>query len=417
MKTSSELQAKLLGVWPLLDERTRRLMAANEARALGHGGISEVSRACGLSRKAIAKGIREIEAGTAPPPGRVRQPGAGRKKITAHDPGLMPAMERLIDPTTRGDPESPLRWTCKSTRTLAAQLTRQQHPISHMKVAQLLHEQGYSLQGNRKTEDGGDHPDRPRVGLVPAQFRHINTQVRRALAKGTPVISVDTKKKELVGNYENKGRKWLPAKKPVKVQGHDFPRPDVPRAYPYGIYDLERNRGFVNAGTDHDTGAFAVASIRGWWRHEGRRLYREAKRVLITAGTQVPLVGGGGSNGSRLRLWKLELQKLANDTGLSLSVCHFPPGTSKWNKIEHRLFSFISSNWRGEPLRDYETIVKLISATATAKGLKVTYRLDRRKYPPGRKVTDEEMKQVNIQRHNFHGEWNYTIQPRSSCPK
>ncbi len=401
METSSELQAKLLGVWPLLDERTRRLMAANEARGLGHGGISEVSRACGLSRKAIAKGIREIEAGTAPPPGRIRQPGAGRKKIIVHDPGLMPAMERLIEPETRGDPESPLRWTCKSTRTLAAQLTRQKHPISHMKVAQLLHEQGYSLQGNRKTEEGGDHPDRD------AQFRHINTQVRRSLAKGTPVISVDTKKKELVGNYENKGRKWLPAKKPVKVQGHDFPHPDVPRAYPYGVYDLERNRGFVNVGTDHDTGAFAVASIRGWWRHEGRRLYPEAKRVLITA-------DGGGSNGSRLRLWKLELQKLANDTGLSLSVCHFPPGTSKWNKIEHRLFSFISSNWRGEPLRDYETIVKLISATATATGLKVTCRLDRRKYPTGRKVTDEEMKHVNLKRHNFHGEWNYTIQPRLS---
>jgi hypothetical protein len=401
MKTSSELQAKLLGVWPLLDERTRRLMAANEARALGHGGISEVSRACGLSRKAISKGIREIEAGTAPPPGRVRQPGAGRKKITAHDPGLMPAMERLIEPETRGDPESPLRWTCKSTRTLAAQLTRQKHPISHMKVAQLLHEQGYSLQGNRKTEEGGDHPDRD------AQFRHINTQVRRALAKGTPVISVDTKKKELVGNYENKGRKWLPAKKPVKVQGHDFPHPDVPRAYPYGIYDLERNTGFVNVGTDHDTGAFAVASIRGWWRHEGRRLYPKAKHVLITA-------DGGGSNGSRLRLWKLELQKLADDTCLSLSVCHFPPGTSKWNKIEHRLFSFISSNWRGEPLRDYETIVKLISGTVTATGLKVTCRLDRRKYPTGRRVTDEEMKHVSIKRHNFHGEWNYTIRPRSS---
>lgn len=401
MRTSSELQAKLLGVWPLLDERTRRLMAANEARALGHGGISEVSRACGLSRKAIAKGIREIEAGTAPPPGRIRQSGAGRKKIIAQDPGLMSAMERLIEPATRGDPESPLRWTCKSTRTLAAQLTRQKHPISHMKVAQLLHAQGYSLQGNRKTEEGGDHPDRD------AQFRHINTQVRRSLAKGTPVISVDTKKKELVGNYENKGRKWLPAKKPVKVQGHDFPHPDVPRAYPYGVYDLERNRGFVNVGTDHDTGAFAVASIRGWWRHEGRRLYPEAKHVLITA-------DGGGSNGSRLRLWKLELQKLANDTGLSISVCHFPPGTSKWNKIEHRLFSFILSNWRGEPLRDYETIVKLISGTATAKGLKVTCRLDRRKYPTGRKVTDEEMKQVNIKRHNFHGEWNYTIQPRLS---
>jgi len=399
MKNSSELQEKLAGVWPLLDERTRRLMAANEARSRGHGGISEVSRACGLSRKAIAKGIKEITAGTAPPRGRVRQPGGGRKKITAHDPRLVGALERLIEPETRGDPESPLRWTCKSTRTLAAHLTRQKHPISHMKVAQLLREQGYRLQSNRKTEEGGDHPDRD------AQFRYINTQVKRALGKKTPVISVDTKKKELVGNYENKGRQWLPAKKPVKVQGHDFPQPEVPRAHPYGVYDLERNTGFVNVGTDHDTGAFAVASIRGWWRHEGRRLYPEAKAVLITA-------DAGGSNGSRLRLWKLELQKLADETGLSLSVCHFPPGTSKWNKIEHRLFSFISSNWRGEPLRDYETIVNLISRTSTAQGLKVICRLDRRKYPTGRKVTDEEMNHVNLDRHKFHGDWNYTIRPR-----
>jgi len=401
MKTSSELQAKLTCVWPLLDERTRRLVAANEARALGRGGISQVNRACGLSRKAIANGIKEIETGTAPPQGRVRQPGAGRKQITAHDPSLVGALEDLIEPETRGDPESPLRWTCKSTRTLAGQLTRHKHPISHMKVAQLLHAQGYSLQSNRKTEEGGDHPDRD------AQFRHINTQVKRALAKGMPVISVDTKKKELVGNYENGGRQWLPAKKPVKVQGHDFPQPDVPRAYPYGVYDIERNMGFVNVGTDHDTGAFAVASIRGWWRHEGRRLYPKAKGVLITA-------DGGGSNGSRLRLWKLELQKLADETGLSIAVCHFPPGTSKWNKIEHRLFSFISSNWRGEPLRDYETIVKLISRTATAQGLKVTCRLDRRKYPTGRKVTDEEMKRVNLKRNKFHGDWNYTIRPRQS---
>jgi len=401
MKNTSEMQAKLADVWPLLDERTRRLMAAHEARALGHGGISHVSRACGLSRKAITKGIREIETGTAPPPGRVRQPGAGRKKITAQDPRLVGALERLIEPETRGDPESPLRWTCKSTRALAAQLSRKKHPISHTKVSQLLHEQGYSLQSNRKMEEGEDHPDRD------AQFRHINTHVKRALANTTPVISVDTKKKELVGNYANGGRQWLPAKKPVQVQGHDFPHPDIPRAYPYGIYDLERNTGFVNIGTDHDTGAFAVASIRGWWRHEGRRLYPKAKEVLITA-------DGGGSNGVRLRLWKVQLQKLADETGLSISVCHFPPGTSKWNKIEHRLFSFISSNWRGEPLRDYETIVKLISRTSTAKGLKVTCRLDRRKYPKGRKVTDEEMEQVNIERHKFHGDWNYTIRPRSS---
>jgi len=360
-----------------------------------------VSRACGLSRKAIAKGIEEIEGGIAPPPGRVRQSGAGRKKITDHDPGLADALERLIDPDTRGDPETPLRWTCKSTRALATELTRQKHPVSHMKIAQLLHLEGYSLQGNRKTKEGDDHPDRD------AQFCYINTQVRRTMAKGAPVISVGTKKKELVGDYANRGRQWRPQKTPIKVQGHDFPGPDVPRAYPYGIYDIERNRGFVNVGTDHDTAVFAVASIRGWWRHEGRRQYPAATDILITA-------DGGGSNGSRLRLWKLELQRLADETSLSISVCHFPPGTSKWNKIEHRLFSFISSNWRGEPLRDYETIVNLISRTTTAKGLKVTCRLDRRKYPTGRKVTDKEMLQMNLKRHEFHGDWNYTIQPKLS---
>ena len=287
---------------------------------------------------------------------------------------------------------------CKSTRTLAAQLTRQKHPVSHEKVAQLLRDQNYSLQSNRKTEEGADHPDRD------AQFRHINAQVKQALAAGMPVISVDTKKKELLGNYDNGGQQWLPAKKPVKVNGHDFPSPDIPRAYPYGIYDLARNTGFVNVGTDHDTGAFAVASVRGWWRSEGRALYSLARALLITA-------DGGGSNGSRLRLWKLELQKFADETGLSISVCHFPPGTSKWNKVEHRLFSFISSNWRGEPLRDYETIVNLISRTTTAKGLQVTCRLDRRKYPTGRKVTNEEIGRVNLQKNKFHGEWNYTIHP------
>jgi hypothetical protein len=400
MKTLTQLQRKFASLWPLLDERTRRLTAASEAWALSHGGVSQVSRACGLSRKAIAKGLREIEEGTPPPPGRVRRPGGGRKSILDHDPRLPDALDRLIEPETRGDPMSPLRWICKSTRTLAALLTRRKHPVSHMKVAQLLREAGYSLQGNRKTEEGGDHPDRD------AQFRHINAQVKRALAKATPVISVDTKKKELVGNYENGGRQWLPAKQPVKVNGHDFPQPDVPRAYPYGVYDLERNRGFVNVGTNHDTGAFAVASIRGWWRAEGRRLYPRTRELLITA-------DGGGSNGSRLRLWKLELQKLADETGLAISVCHFPPGTSKWNKIEHRLFSFISSNWRGQPLRDYETIVQLIARTTTAKGLKVTCRLDRRQYPTGRKVTEEEMKQVNLHRSKFHGDWNYTIRPHS----
>jgi hypothetical protein len=391
------LRRKFFDVWPLLDERSRRLMAASEALSLGYGGVSRIQRACGLSRKAIAKGIREIADGN-PLPGRIRRPGAGRKNIVECDPKLLLSLERLIEPETRGDPESPLRWICKSTRNLAAQLTRQKHPVSHEKVAQLLRDQNYSLQSNRKTEEGADHPDRD------AQFRHINVQVKRALATGMPVISVDTKKKEVLGNYDNGGQKWLPAKKPVNVNGHDFPSPDVPRAYPYGIYDLARNTGFVNVGTDHDTGAFAVASIRGWWRSEGRSLYARAQGLLITA-------DGGGSNGARLRLWKLELQKFANETGLSISVCHFPPGTSKWNKVEHRLFSFISSNWRGEPLRDYETIVNLISRTTTAKGLQVTCRLDRRKYPTGRKVTDEEIKRVHLKQNKFHGEWNYTIHP------
>ena len=373
-------------------------MAASEAIGLGYGGVSTVRLASGLSRKAIANGIREIQVGESPAAGHIRRAGGGRKLITVSDPALLEALEFLIEGGTRGDPESPLRWICKSTRTLAAQLTQQHHPISYVKVAQLLHEQEYSLQSNRKTEEGEDHPDRD------AQFRHINTDVKKTLAAGMPVISVDTKKKELVGNYDNAGQQWLPAKQPRPVSGHDFPNPEVPRAYPYGIYDLGRNAGFVNVGTDHDTGAFAVASIRGWWRFEGRHLYSGATQILITA-------DGGGSNGSRLRLWKLELQKLADETGLSLSICHFPPGTSKWNKIEHRLFSFISSNWRGEPLRDYETIVNLIARTTTAKGLRVTCRLDRRKYPTGRKVSEQEMESVNLKRNKFHGDWNYLIKP------
>jgi len=398
MSTLSELKRKFRSVWPHLDERTRRLMAANEAVSLGYGGVSVVRRACGLSRKAIAKGIREIQGGSRPLVGRVRRPGAGRKSITQSDPRLVQTLEALVDAQTRGDPESALRWICKSTRAIARELGKQKHPVSHMKVAQMLHDLDYSLQGNRKTEEGADHPDRD------AQFRHINAAVKKCLRQGIPVISVDTKKKELVGNYENAGRQWLAAKQPRKVQGHDFPGPDVPRAYPYGIYDIGRNAGFVNVGTDHDTGAFAVASIRGWWRIEGRRLYAGAKTILITA-------DGGGSNGWRLRLWKLELQKFADQTGLCLAVCHFPPGTSKWNKIEHRLFSFISSNWRGEPLRDYETVVNLIARTTTAKGLKVTCRLDRHKYPTGREVSNAQMERVNLQRNKFHGEWNYVIKP------
>jgi Rhodopirellula transposase DDE domain len=400
MAEMREIKAKLRQMWPHLNERSRRMVAAAEAVQLGYGGVSLVSRACGLSRVTITKGIDELSAAPLSVE-RVRHKGGGRHRLEVHDPELPGVLESLVEPLTRGDPESPLRWTCKSTRTLAGELVWRHHRISHEKVAQYLRDLGYSLQGNRKTEEGEDHPDRD------AQFRHINREVRRAMVEGWPVISVDTKKKELVGNYENKGRQWRRRKTAEHVNGHDFPDPSVPRAYPYGIYDQCRNTGFVNVGTDHDTAAFAVASIRGWWHHEGRRLYPTATQLLITA-------DGGGSNGYRLRLWKLELQKLADQMALAIQVCHFPPGTSKWNKVEHRLFSFISSNWRGEPLRDYETIVRLIAGTTTAKGLSVTCRLDRRKYPPGRKISDEEMAGVNITPLRFHGEWNYTIHPRRS---
>jgi hypothetical protein len=375
------------------------MLAATEAVGIGYGGVSLVSRACGLSRVTITKGIDELDASPLPED-RIRRAGGGRQSLVKRDPRLSEVLDVLVEPLSRGDPESPLRWTCKSTRVLAGELTGRQHPISHEKVAQLLRDMGYSLQGNRKTEEGEDHPDRD------AQFRHINQEVRRALARGWPVISVDTKKKELIGNFENKGRQWRRKGTGERVRSHDFPDPSVPRAYPYGIYDLGQNAGFVNVGTDHDTASFAVASIRGWWRYEGRRLYPGVTDVLITA-------DGGGSNGYRLRLWKLELQRLADQTGLTMAVCHFPPGTSKWNKVEHRLFSFISSNWRGEPLRNYQTVVRLIASTTTAKGLTVTCRLDRRSYLPGRKVTKEEMATINIKPSRFHGEWNYVIRPRS----
>jgi len=380
-----------------LDERGKRLLAASEASRLGYGGVSLISRVCGLSRVTITKGLRELKEKPLSP-GRIRCEGAGRPEITASDPALVGALGKLVEPSARGDPESPLCWTCKSTRTLAGELTCRRHPISHVKVAQLLHNMNYSLQSNRKMEEGEDHPDRD------AQFRYISIRVKQAMAHGLPVISVDTKKKEVLGNYANKGQQWRKAKTPLPVNGHDFATPEMPRAYPYGIYDMGQNTGFVNVGTDHDTGSFAVASIRGWWRHEGLRLYPGSKELLITA-------DGGGSNGYRLRLWKLELQKLANETDLSISVCHFPPGTSKWNKVEHRLFSFISSNWRGEPLTDYETIVRLIAHTTTAKGLSVTCRLDRRRYPSGRRVSDDEFSTINLAPHSFHGEWNYKIEP------
>ena len=402
MSTLADLKRKFRAVWPHLDERTRRITAASEAVSAGYGGVALVHRACGLSRQTIARGMRDIARWSEPlPPGRRRRPGAGRKRITVTDPRLLQALEGMIEGQTRGDPETPLRWICKSTRAIARDLSRRHHPVSHMKVAQLLHALDYSLQSNRKAEEGTDHPDRD------AQFRHISVAVKHCVAQGVPVISVDTKKKELVGNYLNAGQQWRPATQPRRVQVHDFPTPDVPRAFPYGIYDIGRNAGFVNVGTDHDTGAFAVASIRGWWRAEGRRLYPDATKILITA-------DAGGSNGSRLRLWKVELQRFADQTGLWVSVCHFPPGTSKWNKIEHRLFSFISSNWRGEPLRDYETIVRLIARTTTAKGLTVTCRLDRRKYPIGRRVSDAEMQHVNVHPNRFHGDWNYVIRPTAT---
>jgi len=393
------IEQRLAAVLPLLDERSRRLVAASEAIALGSGGVSLVSRASGLSRKAIAKGMSEVRSGHVLPAGRVRREGAGRKKTTVRDPQIARSLEAIIEPGTRGDPETPLRWTLKSTRTIANALSQSGHQISHAKVGQLLRDQGYSLQGNRKTEEGVNHQDRDK------QFRYINRLVSKRMKAGQPVISVDTKKKELLGNYVNSGEQWLPAKNPKKVNGHDFPHPDIPRAFPYGIYDIDKNKGFVNVGTDHDTGEFAVASIRGWWRAEGCRIYPKATSLLITA-------DGGGSNGYRLRLWKVELQKLADELGLSISVCHFPPGTSKWNKVEHRLFSFISSNWRGEPLLDYETVVKLISNTKTATGLSVKCRLDRRKYEVGRKISNADMKTVNLEPQKFHGEWNYIIHPR-----
>ena len=391
------MRQKLQHLWPHLNERSRRMLAAAEAAQIGYGGVSLVSRACGLSRVTILKGIRQLGA-PALPPERVRRSGGGRHSLVRQDPKLPEMLESLVEPLARGDPESPLRWTCKSTRTLADELTGRRHPISHEKVAQLLRQMNYSLQGNRKTEEGEDHPDRD------AQFRHINRQVQLALRAGQPVISVDTKKKELIGNFHNAGRQWREKGAAEPVGGHDFPDPSVPRAYPYGVYDLAQNTGFVNVGTGHDTARFAVASIRGWWRKEGQRLYPHTRRLVITA-------DGGGSNGYRVRLWKWELQRLADQTGLEIAVCHFPPGTSKWNKVEHRLFSFISSNWRGEPLRDYETVVGLIACTTTAKGLRVTCRLDHRKYAPGTKITPEQMASINLKPGRFHGEWNYVICP------
>jgi len=399
MTTEAAIRQKFQALATRLDEHTRRVWAATEADVLGYGGISLVARATDISRRAILAGLREIKAGDVLSVGRIRRPGGGRKPAIHHQPDLPEKLESLVEPLTRGDPESPLRWTCKSTRRLSPELRGQGYSASSRLVGVLLHGMGYSLQGNRKTIEGKQHPDRN------AQFEHINARVLEEMRAAQPVISVDTKKKELVGNYANPGKQWLEKGMAPKVNSHDFPDPSVPRAHPYGIYELARNRGFVNVGTDHDTATFAVASIRAWWRAEGRDAYPKARRLLIIA-------DAGGSNGSRLRLWKWELQRLADELHLPISVCHFPPGTSKWNKVEHRLFSFISLNWRGEPLTDYETVVNLISNTTTTTGLKVSCRLDRRRYPVGRKVSDEEWKKINLIPDDFHGNWNYTIRPR-----
>ena len=386
-----------------LDERQRRLVAAAEVAAAGRGGVSAVARATGVSRRAIRAGAKDLRArgAAALAPGRIRRPGGGRKRTRDTDPTLVRDLEALIAPTTRGDPQSPLRWTCTSLRRLAAELTRQGHRTSHRMVAVLLRQLGYSLQANRKTIEGARHPDRN------AQFEHINARVRAYLRQGEPAISVDTKKKELVGNFKNAGREWRPRGRPQPVQVHDFVQPELGRAIPYGVYDLRANTGWVSVGIDHDTAAFAVASIRHWWRAMGRRAYPRARRLLITA-------DAGGSNGPRVRLWKVELQKLANRLRLPISVCHFPPGTSKWNKIEHRLFSFITKNWRGRPLLSHAVIVNLIAATTTPTGLRVRARLDTRRYPSGLPVSREAVAAVQLRPDVFHGDWNYTILPTPS---
>jgi len=395
------ITARYKALEPVLDERARRLMAAAESQAIGRGGISAVSKATGIMRPVIRQGIAELKEPGSSASGRIRREGGGRKKAVDKDGSLQSDLQSLLESTTRGDPESPLRWTCKSVRQLTAELKRMKHSVSHQVVANLLHALGYSLQGNRKTREGSNHPDRN------AQFEHLNGKVKWCLGRRQPVISVDTKKKELVGDFSNKGQEWRPKGEPEKVRVHDFVDKELGRATPYGIYDVGSNSGWVSVGMDHDTAEFAVETIRRWWRTMGQPAYPKATRLLITA-------DGGGSNGSRFRLWKLELQKLADETGLRIVVCHFPPGTSKWNKIEHRLFSYISQNWRGKPLRSFETIVSLIAATTTTTGLKVHAELNTESYQAGIKVSDEELKRINIHRDKFHGEWNYQIRPRSA---
>ena len=383
---------------PLVDERARRLLVAAESAALGPRGVSAVARATGVSRRVIRQGMAELKQPSQVEPGRVRRAGGGRKKASDLDPSFRTDLEKLLESTTRGDPEAPLRWTCKSVRNLTAELNRGHHAVSHQVVADLLHEMGYSLQANRKTTEGASHPDRN------AQFEHLNGKVKWSLSRKQPVISVDTKKKELVGDFKNGGRELRPQGNPEPVRVHDFIDKELGRATPYGIYDVGLNSGWVSVGVDHDTAEFAVATIRRWWRSMGSQTYPHATRLLITADS-------GGSNGARLRLWKLELQRLADETGLRIAVCHFPPGTSKWNKIEHRLFSFITQNWRGKPLTSLQVIVNLIAATTTVTGLTVHSELDTKRYPSGIPVSDEQFAGIHLRRDKFHGDWNYEIQP------
>jgi Rhodopirellula transposase DDE domain len=383
-----------------LNERERRLLAATEARAAGYGGIAAVSQATGIAASTIGRGLKEIAGATVLAPGRVRRAGGGRRAVVVSDPAVLTDLMALVEPDERGDPMSPLRWTCKSLRQLAAELTAHGHRISRTVVGELLRRQKFSLQGNSKTREGGDHPDRD------AQFVHINQSVTAALADQQPVISVDAKKKELVGDFKNAGREWRPQGEPEEVRVYDFLIKHLGRAVPYGIYDLAANAGWVSVGMNHDTAAFAVQAIRRWWQDVGRARYPDARHLVITA-------DGGGSNGSRVRLWKRELQGLANEIGIDIKVHHLPPGTSKWNKIEHRLFSFISMNWRAKPLVSYRVIIDLIGATTTKTGLTVRCELDSKTYPKGIVVSDAEMTAINMIRNEFHGEWNYTIRPNN----
>jgi len=402
----SDIRDRFRSLAPFLDERMRRLVAASESKAIGYGGVSLVAKATGVSRRAITEGMKElkksksqkVQVGQA----RIRRHGAGRKRTVDKDASLLEDLDRLVDPVTRGDTETPLRWTCKSVRRLAEELQAEGHQVSYQTVAELLHALGYSLQANQKTVEGNQHADRDE------QFEYINRKAQRYLKQGAPVISVDTKKKELVGDFKNAGREWELQGQPEAVRVPDFEirEPDQGKVAPYGVYDLGRNAGWVSVGVDHDTAAFAVESIRRWWRWMGARSYARATRLLITADS-------GGSNGSRVRLWKWELQKLADEIGLEVSVSHFPPGTSKWNKIEHRLFSFISQNWRGKPLISHEVIINLIAATTTAAGLTVQSKLDTNAYPAGLKVSDQQMAELQIRRDKFHGDWNYRLLPRS----